>query len=215
MNLKPFVFYTERRLVGLTGVNARNLGELVQGLRDLPGSTIFFHTHQMYLAHHFETPTVTNDFALWASVALKEHTLAEKLTAIDLLSFTSIRQLRKAIIKTIEDEIREEERALWACREGEEFHFCKSKSFIMPTRLMASDPKRFFEVLPRVSNESIFFHFFEARLRMGRHGNDFSQWLEQAGELQLADAIEKLNPYDVTLDEFKDQIVALGRGRGA
>jgi len=169
----------------------------------------------MYLTHHFETPTFTNDFALWASVALKEHTLAEKLMAIDLLSFTSIRQLRKTIVKIIEDEVHEEERALWACREGEEFHFCKSKSFIMPTHLTASDPKEFFEVLPRVSNESIFFHFFEAQLRMGRPGNDFSQWLEKAQDRQLADAIKNLDPYRVTLDEFKDQIIALGKGRGA
>ena len=99
---EPFRFYTERRLVTLTGLRASTLEELLGGLRQVPGSSIFYHTHHMYLSHHFETPAFSNDFALWTAEALQEERLGEKLAAIDLLSFTSIRELREAIISTIE-----------------------------------------------------------------------------------------------------------------
>jgi uncharacterized protein DUF5752 len=210
-NLEPFIFYTERRLVALTGISARNLDQLLCGLQELPGSTIFFHTHHMYVSRHFETPVFTNDFALWAAEALQEDVLAEKLTAIDLLSFTSLRRLRDEIISVIEGEVGGNGRRVRVCPPGDEFHFCKSKSFVMPTHLVATDPQSFFRILPKVSNESIFFHFFEARIRLGRTTNDFSQWLRRAGEPELASAIDRLDPYNVTLDEFKDRIIASGR----
>ncbi|MBI4907835.1 MAG: hypothetical protein HY820_29695 [Acidobacteria bacterium] len=207
---EPFMFYTERRLVALTGLRASDLSQLLGHLRDVPGSSIFYHTHHMYLSHHFETPVFSNDFALWVAEALHEEALGEKLAAIDLLSFTSIRELREAIIATIERRIGDNGRRLRECPPGDEFYFCRSKSFIMPTGLTARDPKEFFEVLSRVSNVSFFFHFFEARLRLGRPTNDFSQWLAWRGEEALAKAIDATDPYSMTLNEFKERIMALG-----
>jgi hypothetical protein len=210
---EPFVFCTERRLVVLTGARATNLETLLDHLRAVPGSSIFYHTHHMYLAHHFETPLFSNDFSLWVSEALQEEELGEKLSAIDLLSFTSIRELREAIIARIEEHIGRYGRRLRECPEGDELHFCRSKSFIMPTGLVAHSPEEFFELLPAVSTVSVFFHFFEARLRLGRPTNDFSQWLSGCGEEELAGSIDALDPYVTTLDKFKERIIALGKAR--
>ncbi len=209
-----FVFYTERRLVALTGVRASNLEDLLNGLRRVAGSSIFYHTHHMYLSHHFETPAFSNDFSLWVSEALQEGKLGEQLSAIDLLSFTSIRELRAAIISTIEKGIGENGRRKRECPPNDEFHFCRSKSFIMPTGIVAADPAEFFRALPLVSNVSLFFHFFEARLRLERPTNDFSQWLAWRGETGLAKAIDALDPYSVTLDELRRKIIELGNGVG-
>lgn len=208
---EPFIFYTERRLVALTGLKATNLEQLLHTLREVPGSSIFYHTHHTYLSHHFETPVFTNDFAMWVSEALQEGRLGEKLAAIDLLASTSIRQLREAIISTIEEDVDGYKRRARECPPGDEFHFCRSKSFIMPTGLTAADPPEFFAVLPRVTNVSLFFHFFGARLRLERPTNDFSQWLAWRGEDGLAAAIDKLDPYTMTLDELRDRIVDLGK----
>ena len=207
---EPFHFYTERRLVALTGLRAHNLGQLLGHLREVPGSSIFYHTHHMYLAHHFETPVFSNDFALWVSEALQEAALGEKLAAIDLLSFTSVRGLREAIIETIERHIAENGSLMRECPPGDELHFCRSKSFIVPTGLIAHDPAEFFRVLPKVSNTSLFFHFFESRLRLGRETNDFSQWLLGRGEDNLAKLIDAMDPYNATLDEFRERMIALG-----
>jgi hypothetical protein len=207
---EPFVFYTERRLVVLTGRRASDLSELLDHLREVSGSSIFYHTHYLYLTHHFERPRFYNEFAEWVSEALQEEHLAEQLAAIDLLAITSIRDLRDALIAPIEKHIRGKG-AQRDCPEGDEFHFCEAKSFIMPTGLVAHDVPEFFQKVACVTNSCLHFHFFEARLRLGRPTNDFSRWLQAAGEPRLARAVEKLHPYTMTLDELKDMIVRIGK----
>ena len=94
---------------------------------------------------------------------------------------------------------------------GEEFHFCQVKSFMMPNGVVARTAEEFFEVLPSITNQSLYFHFIESRLRLGLNTNDFSFWLESSGQPELAHAINALNPYVRTLDELKADIVKLGR----
>jgi hypothetical protein len=211
---EPFHFYTERRLVQLTGQTARTLPELLSVLREISGSSVFYHTHHLFLSHHFEKPVVYNDFANWVSEALQEDALAERLAAIDLRAFTAIRQLRDAIVSMIEAHLKSTGGRVRECPPGDEFHFCKSTSFIMPTGIVASDVPDFFRKLPGITNVSLYFHFLEARLRLERRTNDFSQWLRWRGEEELADSIDRLDPYVVTLDELKQQIVELWHSRG-
>lgn len=208
---QPFIFYTERRLVALTSIKAKNLPELLAGLRQVSGSTIFYHTHHQYLSHHFEKPVFYNDFAQWLSEALQEQRLAEQLAAIDMLIFTTIRQLREAIMAMIESYLKENGGRSRECPPGDEFHFCKSKSFIMPTGIVAQDVPDFFAKLPHVSNVSLYFHFFEARLRLERPTNDFSRWLADGGGEKLAQALDQLDPYMMTLDELKNEMLQFGK----
>ncbi len=206
-----FVFCTEFHLVELTGLKAKNLTELAAILRLVPGSAVFHHTHYQYLSHHFEKPVFYNDFALWAFHALQEPRLGERLAAIDLLSFTSIRQLREAILAIVENHVETSGRPLRECPPGEELHFCKSKSFIMPTGVTADDAPDFFAKLPNLAVASLYFHFFEARLRLERPTNDFSAWLSAIGHEKVAKAIDRLDPYSLTLDELKIEILKLGQ----
>lgn len=211
---EPFHFHTERRLVQLTGLKARTLAELASLLHEVPGSSIFYHTHHLFLSHHFEKPVVYNQFATWVGEALQEEALAERLAAVDLLAFTSVRQVREAIVELVETHLRANGGRYRECPPGAEFHFCNSKSFIMATGLVARDVPDFFAKLPRITNICLFFHFLEARLRLERPTNDFSQWLSWRGEEELAQAINSLDPYSRTLDELKADIVALGAKYG-
>jgi len=47
---------------------------------------------------------------------------------------------------------------------------------------------------------SLYVHFLEAPVRLERRTNDFSQWLQWRGEVALADEVDRLDPYVVTLD---------------
>lgn len=208
---KPFVFRTEKRLVVLTGRRASDLEELLCHLSQVSGSSIFYHTHYLYLTHHFEKPRFYNEFAAWASEALQEEKLAERLAAIDLLTITSIRQLREVIAATIQKHLVGEKKPPRECPAGEQFHFCEAKSFILPTGQVANTVADFLEILDHVTNACLHFHFFEARLRLEQPTNDFSHWLEGRGEGKLARKIDRLNPYVITLDEFRHEIVKLGR----
>lgn len=212
--MDTFNFYTERRLVQLTGRTASNLASLLEVLNDISGSSIFYHTHHLFLSHHFERPIVFNEFATWVGEALQESALAERLAAVDLLAFTSIRQLRNAIAALIQTHLDSRPGQPRPCPPGREFHFCKSKSFIMPTHLSARTPEEFFRILPSITNISLYFHFLEARLRLERRTNDFSHWLRGLGQTALAGDIDHLDPYAVTLDELKQQILQLGAAHG-
>jgi len=210
MDTGPFVFHTERRLVALTGARAANLAELLDGVLTVPGSSIFYHTHHQYLAHHFQKPLFYNDFARWVADVLQEDQLAEQLAAIDLLAFTAVRQLREAIAEQIRTRLASPAPSR-DCRPGDEFHFCKSKSFILPLPLMARTPAELFQMLGQVTNASLYFHFFEARLRLGKGANDLSEWLGAQGEKEMAEAIDRLDPYVRTLEELKQDILRIGR----
>lgn len=209
----PFQFYTELRLVALTGERATTLEELLERLRQVPGSSIFYHTHHEFLAHHFERPNFKNDFALWVEEALQEDELSEKLAAVDLLDHTSIQSLREALVQQVQSHLERRGARGRRCPAGDEFHFCRAKSFVAPATSCANDPAEFFRVLPGISNNSLSFHFLEARLRLGRPSNDFSDWLEAHGETGLAESIKNLNPYETTLDELRARIVGLGQER--
>ncbi|MBZ5579501.1 MAG: DUF5752 family protein [Acidobacteriia bacterium] len=208
---QPFLFFTESPLVVLTGRKASNLPELLRHLNEVSGSSIFYHTHYLYLAHHFEKPTFHNDFAHWTSQALQEERLAEGLAAIDLLAMTSIRQLRERLIAVIRGYLEGGGDRWRECPPGDEFHFCEAKSIIMPTGLVAHDVPQLFAQVGQVSTACLHFHFFEARLRLEKPTNDFSHWLAAWGEDRLARRIDRLNPYQMTLDELKVEIVKLGR----
>jgi hypothetical protein len=212
--MEPFHFFTERRLVQLTGVTARSLPELLTSLDEIPGSCIFYHTHHLFLSHHFEKPVVYNDFANWCSEALLEEALSERLAAIDLLSLTTIRRVREQIISIIRNHMGSGRWRLRECPPGDEFHFCKSMSFIMPTGIVAYSVPEFFAKLHSITNVSLYFHLLEARLRLERSTNDFSFWLRGCGEPRLADEIDRLDPYSYTLDEIKEQIIELGAAHG-
>ena len=210
---QSFIFDTELRLVVLTGVKVRTLRELRAQLPKVPGSSIFFHTHQEYLVHEFErSPRYYNDFARWVSQTLREEALAEKLAAIDLLAFTTIRQLRTTIMETVDHYLETLSRPGYECRPEEAFHFCRSRSFVLPTGIVADDVDDFFQKVASISNASLYFHFFEARLRLRRRSSDFSRWLSDRGRPDLAESIDALNPYVRTLDELRRDIVRLGTG---
>lgn len=211
---EPFIFYTERRLVVLTGRRAKNIEELLHHIREVSGSCILYHTHNLYLLFALQPLRFYNHFANWISHALQEERLAERLAGIDLLSFTSISKIREAIIHTIADQVKSNADLKRECPPGDEFHFCESKSFIMPIGVSANDASELFANIARISNSSLHFHFFESRLRLERPTNDFSQWLKDRGEEMLARRIEGLNAYAMRLDELRAEIVRVGEGIG-
>lgn len=208
-----FRFHTGRRLVELCGRKAKNLNELLTNLREVSASSVFYHTHERYLTHHFQKSDFHNDFADWTSRALQEQASAERLAAIDMLAFTSLEDLRGALVKAMEASVNSNGGRSRECPPGDEFHFCQVKSYIMPTGMAAENLGEFAENLRHITNSSTFFHFFEARLRLERPTNDFSLWLTDLGERRLADEIDRIDPYSLTLEELRQQIYVLCRRR--
>jgi hypothetical protein len=86
----------------------------------------------------------------------------------------------------------------------------KSRSFIVPTPYEVYDLKEFALAISRISVFALYHHMFEARLRLERGTNDFSNWLEkELGETSLARSISRLDPYTQTLENLRAQILKL------
>ena len=207
--MQPFTFYSRLNLQELTGIRARNLKELLAGIKRVSGSVIYHHTHRFLQQHQYISPEPPNDFAYWVTEVLGEYRLGERLLAIDTVKFDSIRALRNEIVKTIE----EETGSLLKYRNvppGKEFHFIKAVTFYLPTGYTATNIKEFSEILRKVSLRSIYFHVFEARLRLEKSTNDFSFWLDTScGQPRLARQLEALDPYTYTLDALRNKIIEI------
>lgn len=208
---EAFRFYTRLHLSELTGLRASTLSQLVGLIKQVPGSCIYHHTHRFLQQHQYLSPEPPNDFAYWVAEILGEDELGEKLASIDTVKFSNIRDLREAIVTAIEDYLRNNALAkLRFAREGEEFHFMKSVSFVIPTNYVAYNLKEFKDILGNITIDSIYFHIFEARLRLERKTNDFSYWIENSiGDRELAEDISKLDPYTHTLEELRKVIIKI------
>ncbi len=206
---EPFQFSTRLHLKELTGLSASNLSQLSGGLQEVPDAVVYYHTHSFVEEYQFLTPEPTNDFALWVQDALGYDVLAERLASIDTFEFPTIGALRQRIIGVIQDFLAQtsDERE---APSGHEFHFVKSISVVLPTAYVAHNLHEFVAILRRISIGSLYFHVFEAKLRLQRGTNDFSLWLEDClGEKQLAEQINRLDPYNYTMENLREIIIQL------
>jgi hypothetical protein len=208
---EPFRFSTRLHLTELTGLRAATLTQLAGIIKEVPGSCIYHHTHRFLQQHQFFSPEPPNDFAYWVTEILGEKELGERLASIDTIQFSSIHDLRTEIIATIEAYLKENPLArLKFAREGEEFFFLKSVSFILPTSYAANDLAEFIEILKKITIDSIYFHIFEARLRLEKKTNDFSNWIETSiGDKELSLELAGLDPYTRTLEDLRGAIIGI------
>lgn len=211
----PFRFFSRLTLTTLTGVKARNLLELKQGLLDLPDDVVYAHTHRFLHQHQFLVPEPPNDFAYWATQVLGDERAGERLAAIDTIQYGSLAELRQALVRALEKGASQEELDE-KVPPGKEFHFRGARRFSLPTGREAWTLSEFAEGLKRVTISSLYLHVFEARLRPPLGVNDFSLWLEsELGEKKLAADVARLDPYTQTLEGLRARIADMAETRAA
>ncbi len=76
---KPFQFYSRLNLVELLGVKAKNVKELLDGIKEVPGTSIYYHTHRFLQQHHYLSPEPPNDFAFWITNSIGLDALGERM----------------------------------------------------------------------------------------------------------------------------------------
>lgn len=208
---KPFQFFTRLQLSELTGLRASSLSQLLDGVKKVPPASIYYHTHAFFQEYQYMRRDTPNDFAYWVSNILGEVELGEQLSGIDIMRYSKIRELQAAIAQVIEEYLNSNQFAkLKFARTNEEFHFIKSVSFVFPTTFTAYNLKDMLEILKKITIDSIYFHVFEARLRLERPSNDFSAWIEDSiGDKELAHNISSLDPYMRTLEDLRRTIIRI------
>jgi hypothetical protein len=206
---KPFYFNTSEHLLRIGREKAVTLVELLQALKTCPEDSIFQHTFRTLQEHHFIRQGFSNDFAHWSLSACNEPVLAEQLASVDVREFTAIEGLRRRMVEIVDEFVEKHPRP--GSRAGREpFYFCASDIVVLPTTFVADSLPGFLDGVNQVSVHSIHHHFIEARLRLHRMSNDFSQWLEEeAGLSEAAEAIEQIDIYTNTMEGVRRQIAGI------
>ena len=188
-----------------TGKKAKNLREFRNALETVSKRTGFHHTYQYFLKGHILE--YTNDFAQWAGESLEERALAEHFSNIDPYDFTDIEELRKELVRQVDDYLRrfpEPRDAL----SGDEFFFNETVTLVFPSGVRARNLAEFLMAIKYVEGSALYYHFFDARQRLGR-SDDFSAWFEDAlGKSELAARVRSIDPFMHSLDGIRERIAA-------
>ncbi len=192
-------------LLKATGKKAKGLRELRDRISDVSDESIFHHTYQYFLKGHILE--YTNDFAQWTGESLEENALSERLSNTDLYAFKDINSLRQELIKVIDEHLDmfpEPREAM----PTDEFYFNETVTFVFPVGTRARNLAEFLTAFRYLDAASIYYHFYEARMRLGGGIDDFSRWIEEVfGKKELAGRIRAIDPFMHNLEEIKKHII--------
>jgi hypothetical protein len=201
---RPFEFRQCISIIKSTGKKAANLMELREIIATVSDDSIFHHTYQYFLKEHILE--YTNDFAQWAGESLEERALAEQLSNIDSYSCETISDLRAALVGVIDSYLEsfpEPRDAL----PGDEFFFNETITFVFPVGVWAKNLAEFLIALKFIDRGCIYYHFYEARMRVTAGTDDFSRWLEDSLlKTELAKKIQAIDPFMHTTEEIRTHI---------
>lgn len=204
---EPFEFKQAVSIAKSTGKKANSIHGLRENISKVSRESIFHHTCQFYLKEHIFG--YTNDFAQWSGENLEERALAERLSNIDPYSFKSISGTRKELLRVIDEYLQDfpEPRCVIA---GDDFHFNETLTLIFPVGIKVNTLTEFLLALRHVDPGCIYFHFYEARLRLGKGADDFSLWMEfSLNRKKLARNIKSIDPFMHTTEGIREHIIEM------
>jgi hypothetical protein len=202
--LSPFEFKQCVNILKSTGKKARSLRELRETISLISTGALFYHTCQYYLKGHILQ--YTNDFAHWAGEVLEESVLAEQLSNIDPYAYVSIDAIRSELIRVIDEYLKayKEPREV---RPGEEFFFEETVTLVFSAGIQVRNLAEFLIAVRYLDASSIYYHFYEARVRLGGR-DDFSNWLEHSlNKATLAEKIRKIDLFMHTIEGTRSHII--------
>ncbi len=202
-----FEFKSCINIIKSTGKKAHTLQELREHLTTISDESIYHHVYEYFLKGH--RLLFTNDFAQWVGDNLEDSVLSERLSNIDPYAFSTVSELRQEIINTIDNHLKESPPPREA-RPGEEFYFNESVTIIYPVGIRVRNLAEFLIAIQHIDRGCIYYHFYEARTRLGNTMDDFSMWIEYAlHKKELADKIRAIDPFMHDIEGIRHRITNL------
>jgi hypothetical protein len=201
---EPFEFRQCVSILRSTGRKARNLRELREVIAFINDECIFHHTYQYFLKGHILE--YTNDFAQWAGESLEERALSEHLSNIDPYDFKTINDFRNKLLEVIDNYLKNFPEPREAMH-GDEFYFNETVTLIFPIGIRVKNLAEFFTAIKYIDAGSIYYHFYEARMRLGGGIDDFSRWIEDTfGKKELVEKIRSIDPFMHTIEGIREHL---------
>lgn len=191
-------------LVKSTGKYAKSLAELRELLAAVSDDSIAHHTYQYFLKGHIME--YTNDFSHWVGESLEESALAEHLSNIDPYAYPSADQLRREILRVIDD-YREQFPEPREAMPRDEFYFNETVTLVFPAGVRARNLAEFMMAIKYIDSSSLYYHFYDARVRLGGRSDDFSAWFrEELDKDRLAERLATIDPFMHNLEGIRERI---------
>jgi hypothetical protein len=207
--LAPFSFMGCLEMKEMLGRRARDEQELLVNLEEAPAECIYFHTYSYFLRHSYLKGPYPNDFATWVADEIGDSVLGERLGILNPFAFDSVEALRNELITIIDDHLLALQ-VVPRVVHGEPFEFMSSRIIEIPTGIEVENLPDFISALKEVETSVIYFHVFEAQLRLGKEQSDFSIWLETAlGQDELAARLDAIDLYFLWLEAIRLEIIEL------
>jgi len=202
---KSFEFKQCVTILKSTGKKAGSLRELRDVISSISAESLIHHTYQYYLKgmiHEY-----TNDFAQWAGESLEERALAERLSNIDPYDFSAVEDIRKALVSAVDEHLEGFPEPRIAMP-GDEFFFNETVTIVFPAGMRARNLAEFLMAVKYADGSSLYYHFFDARQRLGGF-DDFSIWFDEAlGKNVLAKRVRLIDPFMHSLEGIRERIAA-------
>jgi len=204
----PFVVMDCVLLTRMSGLpEAASLRELRERISVCGENVLHHHFSETLLRPSFDYPDYHNDFAVWAKLQLGDRVLAERFGALDPYAFSSLEELRGAILDIIDERLDALSYAPVVPR-GSEFYFFEADTVVFDTGDRICAPADLAPAVARMTTGSIFFHFIEAHRREPFGMDDFSAWLLRFGDETSAcrNALQSIDFGFLTLSELRSEI---------
>jgi hypothetical protein len=203
--IKAFEFKQCVSIIKSTGKKAKTLRELRDLISLVSDDSISHHTYQYFLKEHIHE--YTNDYAHWAAESLEERALSEHLSNIDPYDFKKIDDLKFELLKVIDEYIKNFPEPREAMP-GDEFYFNETITLTFPVGIKVQNLAEFLLAIKYLDDGSIYYHFYEARVRLGRGVDDFSAWIEDVlRKKELAEKIRAIDPFMHGINGIREHIV--------
>lgn len=205
--IEPFEFKQTVSILKSAGKRANSIHSLRDLISRVSDESIFHHMSQYFLKEHILG--YTNDFAQWAGESLEERALAERLSNVDPYAFKTIAHTRKEVMRVIDDYLSEfpEPRCVLS---GDEFYFNETITLIFPVGIKVKNLADFLMALRQIDPGSIYFHFYEARIRLGKGIDDFSRWFKNSlNRKTLVKRIKTIDPFMHNIDGIREHIIEM------
>ncbi len=199
-----FEFRQYASVLKSTGRKARTLRELRDIIADVTEEAIFHHMYQYFLKGH--VLQYTNDFAHWAGESLEERVLSEHLSNIDPYGFLKVADLRQELVRVI-DEYMAQFPSPREAMPGDEFCFNQTITLVFPVGMRVKNLAEFLLAIKYADPGCIYYHFYEARTRLGSGTDDFSAWIaDSLDNKELAGRINAIDPFMHTIEGIRGHI---------
>ncbi len=203
--IRYFEFRQYASVLKSTGRKAKTLRDLRNIIADVSDEAIFHHMHQYFLKGH--VLQYTNDFAHWAGESLEERVLSEHLSNIDPYGFRKIGDLRQELLRVI-DEYMAKFLPPREAMPGDEFYFNQTITLVFPVGMRVQNLAEFLLAIKYADLGCIYYHFYEARTRLGTGVDDFSAWIASSLDNEdLAGRINAIDPFMHTIEGIREHII--------